>query len=65
MSCGEFREGDHLVSRVHGDADDTLGQRQLADGVAVAGDQAGHRVFGVDHTVFDPRLHGLEAATTA
>ena len=59
---GELREGDHLVGRMHGDADDVLRQRQLARHVRIGGDQAGHRVVGIDRAVLGQRLHGREAA---
>ena len=59
---GELRECDHLVGRMHGDADDVLRQRQLARPVRIGGDQAGHRVVGIDRAVLGQRLHGREAA---
>ena len=60
---GQLREGDHLVGRVHGDADDILRQRQLARYRRIGGDQAGHRVVGVDRAVLGQCLHGGEAAS--
>ena len=59
---GELRECDHLVGRMHGDADDVFRQRQLARHVRIGGDQAGHRVVGIDRAVLGQRLHGREAA---
>ena len=59
---GELRKRDHLVGRVHGDADDVLGQRQLG-GLDLAGpDLAVHGTVGVERAILDQRLHGLEAA---
>ena len=47
----QLGEGDHLVGGVHGDADDVLGERNLA-GLCVAGpDLAGHRMAGIEHLV--------------
>ena len=58
----ELGESHHLVGRVHGDAHDVLGERDLA-GLGVAGpDLAGHRTVGVERLVLDQRLHGLQAA---
>ena len=59
----QLREGDHLVGGMHGDADDVLRQRQLAGHRRIDGDQAGHRVIGVDRAVLGERLHGGEATT--
>ena len=59
---GELGERDHLVGRRHGDSDHVLRQRQLARHVRVGGDQAGHRVVGIDRAVLGQRLHGREAA---
>ena len=59
---GELRERDHLVGRVHGDADDILRERELA-GVAVRGDLAGHRMIGVERAVLGERLQRGEAAS--
>ena len=59
---GQLREGDDLVGRMHGDADDVLRQRQLARHIRIGGDQAGHRVVGIDRAVLGQRLHGREAA---
>ena len=59
---GELRERHHLVGRVHGDADDVLGQRQLSGNLGIGGDQAGHRVVGIERAVLRQRLHGLKAA---
>ena len=59
---GELGERDHLVGRMHGDADDVLRQRQLARRIRIGGDQAGHRVVGIDRAVLGQRLHGREAA---
>ena len=58
----QLGEGRHLVGRVHGDAHDVLGERDLA-GLGIPGpDLAGHRTVGIEHAVLDQRLHGLEAA---
>ena len=59
---GQLREGRHLVRRVHGDAHDVLGERELGGIVIPGPDLAGHRMAGIEHAVFDQRLHGLEAA---
>ena len=58
---GELREGGHLVGRVHGDADDVLGERQLAR-VAVRGDPAGDGVVGRERAVLGKRVQRREAA---
>ena len=60
---GQLREGDHLVGGMHGDADDVLRQRQLARHRRIGGDQAGHRVVGVDRAVLGQGLHGREPAS--
>ena len=60
---GQLRERDHLVGGMHGDADDVLRQRQLARHIRIGGDQAGHRVVGVDRAVLGQCLHGREAAS--
>ena len=58
---GERRERDHLVGRVHGDADDVLRERELAR-VGVRGDLAGHRMIGIERAVLGERLQRREAA---
>ena len=58
---GQCRERDHLVGRMHRDADDILGKRQLT-GVAVRRDLAGHRMVGVERAVVCERLQRREAA---
>ena len=58
---GELRERDHLVGGVHRDADDVLGERQLAR-VAVRGALAGHQMVGVERAVLGERLQCREAA---
>ena len=59
---GELRERDHLVGRVHRDADDVLGERELAC-IAVCRDLAGHRMVGVERAVVCERLQRREAAS--
>ena len=59
---GELGERDHLVYRRHRDPDDVLRQRQLARHIRIGGDQAGHRVVGIDRAVLGQCLHGREAA---
>ena len=59
---GELAERDHLVGGVHRDADDVLGERQLA-GVAVRGDLAGHRMVGTERAVLGERLQRRKAAS--
>ena len=59
---GELAERDHLVGGVHRDADDVLGERQLA-GVAVRGDLAGHPMVGIERAVLGQRLQCREAAS--
>ena len=59
----QLRECGDLVGRVHGDADEVLGEREFG-GLGVPGpDLAGHGMVGVQHLVLDQRLHGLEAAS--
>ena len=60
---GQLRERDHLIGRMHGDADDVLRQRQLARHRRIGGDQAGHRMVGVDRALLGQGLHGREAAS--
>ena len=62
---GQLREGDHPIGGVHGDADDILGQRNLAGLDTLGLHHAGHRVVGIEDAVLDQLLHGPEAATTA
>ena len=59
----QFGEGDHLIRRVHRDADDVLGERDFAGLDAVPLHLAGHRMVGVDRAVTGQFLHGLEAAS--
>ena len=59
---GQFRESRNLVRRMHGDAHDVLGQRELGGPGIPGPDLAGHGIVGVQHAVLDERLHGLEAA---
>ena len=59
---GQLSEGLHLVGGMHGDADDVLGERDLA-GIHVPGpDLAGHRMVGIDGAFPGQLLQGLEAA---
>ena len=63
--AGKVLERNHLVCRVHGDADDILRQRQFADDMAIGGNEAGHGMVGVEDAVLDQHLHGLEAAAAS
>ncbi|MCY3829878.1 MAG: TraC family protein [Rhodospirillaceae bacterium] len=56
-------QGHHLVGRMHGDAHDILGQRDLAGLDIPVPDLAGHGAVGVEHAVPGQRLHGPEAAS--
>ena len=60
--AGQLREGGDLVGRMHGDANDVLGERDFAGRDALGLDQAGHGMVGIEHAVVGQRLHGLQAA---
>ena len=60
---GQLAEGFHLVGRMHGDADDVLGERDLF-GIAVPGtNQAGHGMVRIDLPFSGQGLQGCEAAS--
>ena len=59
----QLRERDHLVGRVHGDADDILGELEFGGLDLRRLDQAGHGMAGIENLVLDQRLYGLEAAS--
>ena len=61
---GQLREGDDLVDGMHGDADDVLRQGQLARHIRIGGDQAGHRVVGVDNALLGQCLSNVRAYGT-
>ena len=59
---GERAECLHLVGRVHGDADDVLGERELAVDGAVVDDPAGDGMVGGEHAVLGEVAERVEPA---